>query len=229
MNDIEFNALAFGRRSVRAFLETPVPKHKIEEILRTARSAPSGANLQPGRFVVLSGKALSGFSDDLCNAIENGLERTEQYSYFPDPLPAYLHRRQARVGAALYDTLGIDRKDMAARDEQFLRNYRFFDAQVGIVATIDRRMGKGCFMDFGMMLQTLFLAVRAHGMGCCGIGALAHFGPYIEDRLNLDEHDMVVCGIAVGFEDKTAPVNALRTERLPVDRFVRFDGWSEID
>lgn len=227
MNEAEFDKLVFGRRSVRAFTNTPVSRATIEKVLAAARTAPSGANLQPGSFVVLTGDALARFSDTLCGAIDGGLEVTDQYSYFPDPMPKYLRQRQVKVGAALYDSLGIDRKDESARHTQFLKNYQFFGAPVGIVATIDRRMGKGCFMDFGMMLQTVFLAARAHGLACCGIGALAHFGPFIEEYLTLDGHDMVVCGIALGVEDTSAPVNTLRTERLSVDQFVRFDGWSD--
>lgn len=225
MNEKDFERLAHERRSVRGFLKDTVPLPIIQRILTTARTAPSGANLQPGKFVALTGAPLGLFSDRLCQAIDDGLEATEQYSYFPDPMPRYLKQRQVKTGAALYDTLGIDRKDMAARHQQFLLNYRFFHAPVGIVATIDRRMGKGCFMDFGMALNSLFLATRSHGLACCGIGALAHYGPYVSKLLALDETEMVVCGVALGYQDDTATVNKLHTDRLPLDQYARFEGW----
>jgi hypothetical protein len=119
-------------------------------------------------------------------------------------MPKYLRERQVKVGAGLYAALGIDRKDEDARQQQFMHNYRFFDAPVGIVACIDARMGKGCFMDFGMMLQTLLLAAQAEGLASCGIGALSTYGPFIAEQLQLGEHEMVVCGVALGYEDPEA-------------------------
>ena len=223
---MDFERLARDRRSVRAFTADKVPLATVREVLKVARTAPSGANLQPGKFVVLTGKALDEFRTDLCAAITNGLEPSEQYSYFPEPMPRYLRRRQFNLGASLYEVLGIDRKDLGARRRQFMRNYRFFDAPVGLIGTIDRRMGKGCYMDFGMVLQTLFLAARARGLASCGIGALAGYGPFIAERLALDEHEIVVCGIALGYEDVDAPVNKLRVDRLAVDQFSQFLGWS---
>ncbi len=225
--DPAFDALARARKSVRAFKPDPVPLALVEKILATARTAPSGANLQPGGFVVLTGPALRRFRQTLCAAIEDGLEPVEAYSYFPEPIPKHLRERQVKVGAGLYAALGIDRKDAAARRRQFMRNYRFFDAPVGMVATIDDRMGKGCFMDFGMMLQTLLLAAQAEGLASCGIGALASYGPFIAEQLNLDPHEMVVCGVALGYEDPDAPANTHQTDRMPVDQFARFEGWSK--
>ncbi len=222
-----FHVLARDRRSVRGFKADAVPLALVRKILETARRAPSGANLQPGGFVALYGEALRRFSHTLRAAIDNGLIPSEEYSYFPKPMPKHLRERQVKVGAGLYAALGIDRKDADARHRQFMRNYRFFDAPVGIVATIDRRMGKGCFMDFGMTLQTLLLAARAEGLASCGIGALAMYGPYIAGQLNLDAHDMVVCGIALGYEDPDAPENTFQTDRIAVDQFARFEGWPE--
>lgn len=227
ITDPAFHTLARDRKSVRGFKADPVPRDLVRKILETARTAPSGANLQPGEFVVLSGEALRKFSDTLCAVIKDGLEPVEAYSYFPEPMPKPLRERQVKTGAGLYAALGIDRKDPTARQRQFMRNYRFFDAPVGMVATIDDRMGKGCFMDFGMMLQTLLLAAQAEGLASCGIGALASYGPFIAQQLNLDPHEMVVCGVALGYEDLDAPANTHQTDRVPVDQFARFEGWSE--
>lgn len=222
-----FEALARGRRSVRGFKPDPVPLALVKKILETARTAPSGANLQPGRFVALTGEPLREFCETLLVAIDHGLIGSEAYSYFPEPMPKYLRERQVKVGAGLYAALGIDRKDADARQQQFMRNYRFFDAPVGIIAAIDGRMGKGCFMDFGMMLQTLLLAAQAEGLANCGIGAMSTYGPFIAEHLGLDDHDVVVCGVALGYEDSGAPVNDFRTDRLPLDQFARFEGWPE--
>lgn len=227
MNEPDFERVIRDRKATRAFTDTPVSRATLERLLALARTAPSGANLQPGGFVVLTGAALTRFTDRLCAAIENGAEETEQYSYFPKPMPKYLLQRQVKLGSALYAALGIDRKDEAERRRQFMKNYRFFDAPVGIVATIDGRMGSGCFMDFGMAIQTLFLAATAHGLATCGIGALAKYGPVVSELLGLEEHVIAVCGIAMGYADDDSPANRFRSERIPVSQFARFEGWPD--
>lgn len=50
----QFRDQILSRRSVRHFSSEPVPLHLIEDAVRVAASAPSGANQQPWRFVVVS-------------------------------------------------------------------------------------------------------------------------------------------------------------------------------
>jgi nitroreductase len=54
----DFRAEMQRRRTVREFSERPVPRRLIEDCLRTAMTAPSGANLQPWHFVVVTDPAL---------------------------------------------------------------------------------------------------------------------------------------------------------------------------
>jgi nitroreductase len=225
MNFQSFKALAINRKSVRKFTAQPVPMEMIESILTVARTAPSGGNLQPGKFKVMAGKPLQAFSDTLCAAIEDGLDITEQYTYFPDPMPRSMLRQQAETAASLFEAAGIDRKDTQARDDLFMQNYRFFDAPVGIVVTIDRRMGSGCYMDMGMTLQALLLAAQAAGLASCGIGALANYGPFIGECLGLEDDEIVVCGIALGYEESDAAINQFRTKRLLLKDYATFTGW----
>ena len=219
----------FGRRSVRAYRGTPVPRPDIERICRAARAAPSGANLQPGAFHVLTGEALAGLSRALLAAIDAGVPVAREYSYFPDPMPQELKSRQRAEGYALYAALGISRRDLDGRRAQFDRNYRFFGAPVGIVVTIDRRMGAGCFMDLGMALMAFQLAAESLGYATTGIGALANYGPVAHAHLDLPEDEMVVCGLALGRPDHADPVNGFRTERAPLDAYTRFYGFPDQD
>ena len=140
-------------------------------------------------------------------------------------MSADLKDRQRKAGFALYESLGITRRDIAARRMQFAKNYRFFDAPVGVVVTIDRDMGKGCFMDLGMAIMAFLLAAEDAGLGTTGIGAIANYGGIVHDHLGLPADELVVCGIAVGHTDQTKAVNQFRTERLPLDAFTTFAGF----
>lgn len=221
----EFAALAAARRSVRGFSSDPVPRAIVEALITTARTAPSGANLQPGRFIALAGPALTALKADLAAAIDANRAPVSEYTYFPDPMPPHLKARQRAAGFALYAALGIDRRDLDGRRAQFRHNYRFFDAPVGIVVTIDRAMGAGCFMDLGMALQTFLLAATDAGLAACGIGALASYADVVHQSLALPADEIVVCGLALGHEDPTHPANTVRTDRAPLAEYAEFRGF----
>lgn len=219
-------AVLAARRSTRGFLPRAVHRETVEAILTDARRAPSGANLQPGRFIALTGAPLRALSGALGKAIAEGRPQVAEYSYFPTPMPPELKARQRATGYALYEALGIERRDLDGRRAQFEMNYRFFDAPVGIVVTVDRAMGKGCYMDLGMALMALLTSAQARGLNTCGLGALAHHGDVVHEALALPERELVVCGIALGHGDPDHPANRLRTTREPIEVFAELRGFS---
>ena len=224
---LDFNDLVARRRSVRAFKKSPIERSTLEKICTTARRSPSGANLQPGKFHVLTGASLESLKERLAEAAQKNTPVDLEYSYFPEKMSEHLKARQRKAGFALYEALGISRRDIAGRREQFAKNYAFFDAPVGVVVTIDRDMGKGCFMDLGMTIMTFLLATESEGLGATGIGAIANYGQIVHEHLGLPEDEMVVCGIALGVTDTEAPVNQFRTERDPLDVFTTFRGFND--
>src|SRR5690606_31552253 len=127
------------------------------------RRAPSGANLQPGRFIRVDGDMRARLTQALTEAWREGRQEPEDYGYFPRPMPMSLRRRQVAAAQALYRSVGVTREDRAGRDRQFERNFRFFDAPVALVVTIDREFGSGGYMDLGMTLYGLMLAAQAEG------------------------------------------------------------------
>ncbi|CAK9886785.1 MAG: Chloronitrobenzene nitroreductase [Candidatus Erwinia impunctatus] len=225
-SDVLLN-LFTSRHSCREFLTDEVPQRVLKTMLTTARCAPSSANLQPGKFHVLQGEALQQLTRQLTQVASQNPPEPPEYSYFPVPLPEYLKQRQKTAGYALYQSLNIGRRDISRRREQFLANYRFFDAPVGIVVTMPRDMGKGGFIDLGMLLMSFLLLADSNGYGTCPIGALANYGHTLHHLLALDDDEMVVCGVALGLPNPAAAVNQFRTERLAVDDFAVFYTGSE--
>jgi nitroreductase len=214
-----FEALARARHSVRAFTHRPVPQALLERLLTAARCAPSGANLQPGRFWAVQGAARARLEAALCQAWRDQVPEAEDYGYFPKPMAQQLRRRQVAAAQALYGALGVARGDVPGRARQFERNFCFFGAPVALVVTIERGFGAGGFMDLGMCLHGLMLAAQAHGLANCAIGALASYPQIVRDALGLPAGELVVCGLALGWEDSAAPVNRARTERAPLAQY----------
>jgi nitroreductase len=212
-------ALIRERRSIRAFLREPVPDTLLEQLLQTARQAPSGGNLQPGRLIAVRGARRERLMAALLQDFAAQAPECEDYAYFPQPMPMQLRKRQVAAAQALYGALGVARDDRAGRDAQFARNYRFFDAPVALVVTIDSHFGPGGYMDLGMVLYGLQLAAAAHGLGCCAIGALASYPATVRRVLDLPETQHIVCGLALGWTDEAAPINQTQTTRAPLNEW----------
>ena len=219
-----FSQLVAQRRSVRAYLPTPVADDVLHDVLMQARLAPSGANLQPGTLVHVRGAVREALTADVLEAWQHGREETEDYSYFPQPMPHTLRRRQVAAAQALYGALGVARDDRAGRDAQFEKNFRFFDAPVALIVTMPQDMGSGCYMDLGMTLYGLMLAAQDQGLATCAIGAMASYPNLIRHRLGLDASSHIVCGIALGYADSQAPVNQTQTTRCALDEYFKVIG-----
>ncbi|RZF31692.1 nitroreductase [Paraburkholderia sp. UYCP14C] len=213
------------RRSVRAFLPTPVQRADIEAILEAASRAPSGTNTQPWKVYVLTGESLARLSRDLLAAYDDPQRDElyqEEYAYYPRQWQSPFIDRRRKVGWDMYGLLGIEKGDKARMHEQRLRNFRFFDAPVGLLFTIDRSLERGSWLDYGMFLQAIMTAARGRGLDTCPQAAFTKFHRLIAEHLGLPENEQFVCGMSLGFADPNAPVNTLRTEREAVERFTRF-------
>ena len=219
------DAAITSRRSVRAFLPTPVPRATVEAILQVAARAPSGTNTQPWRVYVLTGAARERLSARLRAAYDDPAERarhTEEYAYYPTEwVSPYIDRRR-KVGWDLYGLLGIARTDKAGMHAQHRRNYDFFGAPVGLMFTIDRVLRQGSWLDFGMFLQSVMIAARGRGLDTCPQAAFTQFHRIIVEHVGAAANEQLVCGMSLGHADPRAIENTLVTERESVARFARF-------
>jgi nitroreductase len=217
-----------SRRSVRAFRPDPVPRRTIESILALASRAPSGSNIQPWKVYAVSGAPLQALVQAMLALAEGGQADDLQpaYQYYPRQWrEPYLGRRR-KVGWDLYGLVGIAKGDRARTAAQHARNYRFFDAPVGLIFTVDRDMEQGAWLDYGMFLQNVMLAARAYGLDTCPQAAIAYVYPAVHQVLGIPETETLVCGIALGVACAEAPENGLVTAREPVAGFSQFIGFA---
>jgi nitroreductase len=214
-----------SRRSIRAYLPTPVPRETVERILDIAARAPSGTNMQPWRAHALAGAKLRA----LCDALmaEAGSTVEAEYRYYPkDFFEPYLSRRR-KVGWDLYGLLGIMRGETAKMQAQHAKNLAFFGAPVGLIFTIDRRLEIGSWLDHGMFLGNVMTAARGLGLDTCPQAAFAPHHATIRALLDIPQTEVVVCGMALGHADPAAPENTLVTERVAAAEFCAFAGWDD--
>lgn len=211
------------RRSIRAYLPTPVAREAVEAVLRSAGHAPSGNNIQPWRVHVLTGETLGQLTGAVCAAFDaaDGSHRPE-YDYYPKEFfEPYLARRR-KTGWGLYGALGIQKGDGARIHAQHRKNFEFFGAPVGLMFTIDRRLAQGSWLDYGMFLQNVLLAAEARGLSTCAQAAWIDYHRIVAEQLQLGENEQLVCGIALGYADPQASANAFVTDRADVSEYVVF-------
>lgn len=210
-----------GRRSVRRFLHTPVSEQVVSDILTGASRAPSGTNMQPWQVHVVLGAAREQMTQVVHMAAEAGGASLE-YQYLPDVMrEPYLSRRR-KVGHELYKLYEIDRQDYPARKRAMLRNFDFFGAPVGLFFFMERDMPLGSWLDMGMFMQSVMVLARGYGLETCPQQAWCDHGAIVRGQLGLSDRHILLSGMALGHEDRSAPENSLVTDRASVSEFTTF-------
>jgi nitroreductase len=214
------------RMSARAFTAQPVPREVLTHLLELAARSPSGTNTQPWKVYVLQGQSRDSLVQKVCAAHDEiranpdkAAEYREAYDYYPEKWVSPFIDRRRENGWSLYGLLGIGKGDKDKMHAQHQRNYRFFDAPVGLMFTVDKVMGRGSLVDYGMFLQTLMVAARGHGLHTCPQAAWNAFAKIILPHMGAGDNEMLVCGMSLGYADESELVNTFRTPRESVASF----------
>ena len=207
-----------NRKACRGFLAKPVEDSLIFQILDAARWAPSGCNHQPAKVAILGNETRAILANRLIEAFQSGQKPNPDY----DPpsknwADVYKQRRKA-CGLALYKALSIGLEDLEARNRHWERNYTFFGAPASLIIYIDKDMPKSSWIDMGIFIQSVLLSSEDLGLATCPQAAFSDYPDIVRSVLNLSNVD-IICGIAIGYEDKTHPLNSYRTEREEVETF----------
>jgi nitroreductase len=215
-----------SRKSVRAFLPTPVERATVEELLRLASRSASGSNIQPWRVRVIAGDAKARLTQAIFDAVaRDGFGPYQrEWNYYPVRWREPFLGRRRRIGWDMYSLLGVAKGDFEGTQQARMRNYEFFGAPVGMIFTLDEDLEIGCWLDLGIFLGSVMIAARGHGLHTCPQAAFADFHRIIRPLLNIPDNEIIICGMALGHIDPDAPVNNLQTERANLDEFTSFDG-----
>ena len=210
------------RKSVRAFLDKAVPTELVNTVLEQAKNAPSGVNTQPWKVAVVTGETKQKLQAKMEETFRSGTKGEMDYQYYPlDWQGVYKDRRKA-CGLLMYSTLEIAREDRERQMDQWAANYRAFDAPVMLLFFMDKVMETGSYLDYGMFLQSVMLSATEHGLGTCPQAALGEYPEIAREVLGYDDDQVLLCGMAMGYEDTKHLINSYRTEREPLENIVRY-------
>jgi nitroreductase len=233
----EWSEFVRSRRSVRDFRPDPVPDGALQEVIDDALAAPSWSNTQPYRIAVASGERAARIRDELGRRFDasaplrrggrvakarawvtrQGLPDSDMR--IPLAYPDELQPRRRATGFGLYEVLGIERSDRAARDRQMRRNFEFFGAPTALFVFVHEGLGAYSVLDAGFMLQTLLLSAHARGLGTCAQGALAMWAGPVRAEFEVPDHYRLVCGVSLGYPSDQ-PVNRYAPPRPSADEIL---------
>ena len=218
-----------SRMSVRAFTQDVVSKKSILNLLNISARAPSGTNTQPWKVYVLEGVALKDLCEKVCEAYDSiaanpelAKEYQPAYEYYPAKwFSPYIDRRREN-GWGLYGLLGITKGDKDKMHAQHRKNFEAFGAPVCLFFTIDKELGRGSMLDYGMFLQNIMVAARGEGLDTWPQAAWNDYAKIILPAIGAQENEMLVCGMALGYADKSALVNTFHTPRVAAEDFTKW-------
>jgi nitroreductase len=214
-----------ARRSVRAFRPDPVSRALVEELLQLASRAPSGTNIQPWKVHVVAGAVRARLEAEvLAHRDTNPPDDRAEFPRTGKRKEPYTSRMR-KLGKDMYSLIGIPKGDQAANWAQWGRNYKFFDAPVGLLFTIDKELDAMSFIDIGMFMQSFMLAAKVKGLDTCAQGAWNNYWSVTRRVLNVPDDEYILCGISLGYADNSHKVNTLVAEREPVESFAVFHGF----
>jgi nitroreductase len=206
------------RKSIRQFTDEPVDDDVLRELLELAARAPSGGNVQPWRIYVLNGDTMRRFRDVIADRpIGEG-----EYDIYPPKLWEPYRTNRFQLGEQMYATIGIERDDKEGRLAQFAKNGDFFGAPAALFCFIDRGMGPPQWSDLGMFLQTFMLLAQERGIDTCAQEYWSVRHEAVREFVGAPDEELLFCGMAIGHADREHPINALESERMPLDEWATF-------
>ena len=215
-----------SRRSIRSFQDKLVDPALLRQVLETAQRSPSGGNTQPWNAVLLTGEPLAKLFAKVAEVLPQGRAAfSPEYNVYPPELEGAYEVGRQGVGEAMYAALDIPRDNKMGRLAWFARNFQGFGAPVLMLVHTPKYMGPPQWSDIGMWLQTVMLLLREAGLDSCAQEAWAVFSKQIRECVDIPEDHIFFCGMAIGWGDRTHPVNQFPVARAPLDEVVRWEGF----
>ncbi|WP_427967852.1 nitroreductase [Altererythrobacter sp.] len=223
-----FEEVVLDRRSIRGYLDKPVPKKLIEEIISLAMRSPSSMNTQPWHFHVITGEPLDRIRKGNTENILAGVPDSREFRR-GHPFEGIHRSRQVGCAIQLFEAMGIERDDKERRQDWVLRGFRQFDAPVCVIVTYDRELADSddSAFDCGAATTMLVNAAWSRGLGCVINSQGIMQSPVVREYADIPEDQVIMKAVAMGWPDPDFPANAVYITRKPLEDAVRFVGFED--
>lgn len=223
---LSYDDVVMGRRSIRGYLDKPVPRALIEEILALAMRSPSSMNTQPWHFHVITGEPLARIRRGNTQNILAGVPDSREFRR-GSPFAGVHRERQIGVAKQLFEAMGIERDDKDGRQEWVLRGFRQFDAPVCVIVAYDRVLADSddSAFDCGAVTNALVNAAWSRGLGCVVNSQGIMQSPVVREHAGIPDDQVIMKAVALGWPDEAFPANAVVSHRKSVEEAARFVGF----
>jgi iodotyrosine deiodinase len=190
----EFLARVAERRSVRQFSSEPVPRDLIENAIRAAGTAPSGANQQPWTFVVVSDPELKA-------RMREAAEREEELLYTQRATDEYLEA---------IEPIGTDARKPHVTDAPYL--IAVFEQAWSRDADGEKR--KNYYVRESVGIAVGFLLLALHNAGLATLTHAPSPMGFLKEILERPENERPFLLIPVGYPADDAEVPLLEKKQF---------------
>lgn len=213
-----------SRKSIRGYKPDPVPKEILKEILDIAILSPSSMNTQPWEFTVITGEALDNIRRDNVKMLASGA--TPNLDSPSKPPEGVYRNRQVELAVQIFRLMGIAREDKEKRAEWLQRGFRFFDAPVAIILSVDKSLGEiRPQHDIGAIAQTICLTALNYGLGTCIQDQGIMFPEVVRRFTGIPESKRIIIAITIGYPNWDFPANKLESKRELVENITTWQGF----
>ncbi|MFP6581558.1 MAG: nitroreductase [Candidatus Hydrogenedentota bacterium] len=213
----------YARRSVRGYLDKPVPQEVLNEVFALAQRTPSNCNIQPWKVFVASGEVRDRLREKMIHNVTNGIAPKADVPY-PGKFEGEYRKRQVDCAFEMYGEMGIAREDKEGRMRASLRNFELFDAPHVAFIGMESTFGTTVGLDVGMYMQTLMLAMASRGIASCAQGSMRSYPDLVREEFPGNDNIDILVGMSFGYEDAEVLANNTRIDRDPIDASVTFKG-----
>ncbi|RIK57795.1 nitroreductase family protein [candidate division KSB1 bacterium] len=189
-----FREMMQRRRTVRHFSSRPVPREIIADCLLAAGSAPSGANMQPWHFVVVS-------DAEVKRRIRAAAEKEEQEFY---------HGRAPQEWLEALAPLGTDEHKPYLESAPYL--IAIFAQSFGALA--DGRKVKNYYVTESVGIATGMLITALHHAGLASLTHTPSPMGFLNDILGRPQNERAYLILVVGYPAPEAVVPAISKKAL---------------
>ena len=217
-----------GRKSIRGYLDKPVPRELIEEVIALAMRSPSSMNTQPWHFHVITGEPLDRIRKGNTENILAGVPDSREFRR-GKPFAGVHRERQIGVAKQLFEAMGIEREDKDGRQDWVLRGFRQFDAPVCVIVTYDKELSDSddTAFDCGAATTALVNAAWSRGLGCVINSQGIMQSPVVREHAGIPDDQVIMKAVAMGFPDYDFAANEVYSHRKPLEDTVRFVGFPD--
>ena len=177
-------AAIYDRRSIRKFLDKPISKEDIMDIIQSGVKAPSSKNRQPWKYIVIQGTS----KKEMIKVFRQGIEREENES-------ALLPQSKQHISAAKYTV------DIMEEVPTIIFVVNSLGKSILSELTPEEHIYEICnIQSISVSIQNMLLAATEKGIGSLWICDIYFAYPELCEWLNSD--GQLIAAIAVGYPNE---------------------------